>query len=180
MHKCHIDLNLVSTAIQRLHLSEFELYFKFASAFMSPDTFSSTEPRQGKYKRRKLQKDNKTDKTFTFNTIPSPPSSFGSSFPSCQLPSELLLLPVVMDEDECRPPGCLLDVDAPTSLGLLPASLSTKGSSFPGRYCDPPLFRVWWILHLCVCLLFSHILYLVLSISIKLLFMLSDRCWYYH
>ena len=99
-----IDLNLVSTAIQRLHLSEFELYFKFASAFMSPDTFSSTEPRQGKYKRRKLHKDNKTDKTFTFNTIPSPPSSFGSSFPSCQLPSELLLLPVVMDEDECRPP----------------------------------------------------------------------------
>ena len=81
---------------------------------MSPDTFSSTEPRQGKYKRRKLQKDNKTDKTFTFNTIPSPPSSFGSSFPSCQLPSELLLLPVVMDEDECRPPGCLLDVVAPT------------------------------------------------------------------
>ena len=60
---------LVSTAVQRLHLSEFELYFKVASAFMSPDTFSSTEPRQAKYKRRKLQKDNKTDKTFTFKTL---------------------------------------------------------------------------------------------------------------
>ena len=152
-----IDLNLVSTAIQRLHLSEFELYFKFASAFMSPDTFSSTEPRQGKYKRRKLQKDNKTDKTFTFNTIPSPPSSFGSSFPSCQLPSELLLLPVVMDEDECRPPGCLLDVVAPTSLGLLPASLSTKGSSFPGRYFDP-LFSEFGGSSIYVCVfVFSHL-----------------------
>ena len=130
---------------------------------MSPDTFSSTEPRQGKYKRRKLQKDNKTDKTFTFNTIPSPPSSFGSSFPSCQLPSELLLLPVVMDEDECRPPGCLLDVVAPTSLGLLPASLSTKGSSFPGRYCDP-LFSEFGGSSIYVCVQSPpHLLYLVLS-----------------
>ena len=52
-----IDLNLVSTAIQRLHLSEFDFYFKVASTFMSTDTFSSTEPQQAKYKRRKLQKD---------------------------------------------------------------------------------------------------------------------------
>ena len=45
LRQLHIDLNLVSTAIQRLHLSEFEFYFKVASAFMSPDTFSSTEPK---------------------------------------------------------------------------------------------------------------------------------------
>ena len=51
------DLNLVSTAIQRPHLSEFDFYFKVASTFMSTDTFSSTEPQQAKYKRRKLQKD---------------------------------------------------------------------------------------------------------------------------
>ena len=40
-----IDLVLVSTAVQRLHLSEFDFYFKFASTFMSPDTFSSTGPK---------------------------------------------------------------------------------------------------------------------------------------
>ena len=51
------DLNLVSTAIQRPYLSEFDFYFKVASTFMSTDTFSSTEPQQAKYKRRKLQKD---------------------------------------------------------------------------------------------------------------------------
>ena len=63
-------MNLVSTAIQRPHLSEFDFYFKVASTFMSTDTFSSTEPQQKKYNRRKLQKDNKTDKTFTFkNTL---------------------------------------------------------------------------------------------------------------
>ena len=39
------DLVLVSTAVQRLHLSEFDLYFEFASTFMSPDTFSSTGPK---------------------------------------------------------------------------------------------------------------------------------------
>ena len=129
----YTDLNLVSTAIQRLHLSEFEFYFKVASTFMSTDTLSSTESQQQKYNRRKLQKDNKTDKTFTFITIPSPPSSFVSSLPSSNSPQNsssslwswmrmstdhqavclmLLLPPVVIEEDECRPPGWLLDVVA--------------------------------------------------------------------
>ena len=70
MHFLNVDLNLVSTASQRLHISEFEFYFKVASTFMSTDTFSSTEPQQQKCNRRKLQKDNQTDKTFTFkNTL---------------------------------------------------------------------------------------------------------------
>ena len=69
----------------------------------------------------------------------------------------LLLPPVVREEDECRPPGCLLDVVAPTSLGLLPASLSTKGSSFPGRYCDP-LFSEFGGSSIYVCVfVFSHL-----------------------
>ena len=37
------DLFLVSSAVQRLHLSEFEFYFKFASTFNPTGSFSSTE-----------------------------------------------------------------------------------------------------------------------------------------
>ena len=37
------DLFLVSSAVQRLHLSEFEFYFKFASTFNPTGSYSSTE-----------------------------------------------------------------------------------------------------------------------------------------
>ena len=53
----HIDLNLVSTAIQRLHLSEFEFYFIFASTFNPTGSYSSTESQNvNNHKSGKLQR----------------------------------------------------------------------------------------------------------------------------
>ena len=171
----NIDLVLVSTAFQRLDLSEFEFLFQVCEYFHVARHLIKHWTKIVKSHNKKTIEDFLFFPCNLTRTLLPP---MWSPSPSLLSQFKLLRGQLLLEEKMSAPPtGCMLLYNLSISPSCLPLH---QGILLPRSLLWPPLFRVLWILHLCVCLLFSHVLYLVLSISIKLLFMLSDQCWYYH
>ena len=116
---------LVSTAVQRLHLSELEFLFQVCEYFHVARHLIKHWTKIVKSHNKKTTED--------FLFLPSTPSS------------NVLTKPLLAEPSSSEVNSCWKRRWAPPRLGacccttsafLLPASLSTKGSSFPGRYCD--------------------------------------------
>ena len=129
----NIDLVLVSTAFQRLDLSEFEFLFQVCEYFHVARHLIKHWTKIVKSHNKKTIEDFLFFPCNLTRTLLPPMWS-----PSPSLLSQLKLLRgQLLLEEKMSAPRLAACCCCTTSAFLLPASLSTKGSSFPGCYCNP-------------------------------------------
>ena len=131
----NIDLVLVSTAFQRLDLSEFEFLFQVCEYFHIARHLIKHWTKIMKSQNKKTTEDDGGLSLSPLQLDPNIPSSKVVTKPLLAVSQFKLLRGQLLLEEKMSAPR-LAACCCTTSAFLLPASLSTKGSSFPGRYCD--------------------------------------------